>query len=88
MWSAGCSSGEEVFSLTMTLLGPTARGAASPARHPHSGQRHRRPCAEKGSEAVTSATMLACPPICARLDQRAEASGDRPEARVWCSSSG
>lgn len=28
LWSAGCSSGEEVFSLTMTLLGPDKRDAA------------------------------------------------------------
>jgi chemotaxis protein methyltransferase CheR len=26
MWSAGSSSGEEVFSLTMALLGPTSEG--------------------------------------------------------------
>jgi chemotaxis protein methyltransferase CheR len=88
MWSAGCSSGEEVFSLTMTLLGPDKREA------PHRPRDIRILASDiadhalkKAARAVTrSATPLACPDL-RDLDQR-EASGDRPEARVWSSSSG
>jgi chemotaxis protein methyltransferase CheR len=93
MWSAGSSSGEEVFSLTMALLGPNRdegrRIATRDIRILASDIADH--ALEKASRAVTrSATPLACRRICAICGparRRLIWKSARRRA-VWSSSSG